>query len=280
MPFFLISSPSSGNATQLQGRPVSATAPATGSVLTYSGSAWQASQGVTGSTGPAGVDGATIYNGSGAPSNGIGKSGDFYVDTGNSVLYGPKASGSWGAGTSISGGPTGPTGMAGSTGSTGAASTITGPTGASIAGPTGPSITGPTGASITGPTGPSVTGPAGAASTVTGPTGSVGSFSDAQTINAQTGTYTLVLSDAGKLVTLNASTGTLNAVLPAAASVAFPTGTHIDLARLGDAGVTVTGATGVTVNATPGQKLRAKFSAGTAILYAADTWILAGDLSS
>jgi hypothetical protein len=45
-------------------------------------------------------------------------------------------------------------------------------------------------------------------------------------------------------------------VIPAAASVAFPTGTHIDVARLGDAGVTVTGATGVTVNATPGQQLR------------------------
>jgi hypothetical protein len=69
-------------------------------------------------------------------------------------------------------------------------------------------------------------------------------------------------------------------VIPAASSVAFPTGTHIDLARIGDAGVTVTGATGVTVNATPGSKLRAKFSAGSAILYAGDTWIVVGDLSS
>ena len=52
------------------------------------------------------------------------------------------------------------------------------------------------------------------------------------------------------------------------------------LARIGDAGVTVTGATGVTVNATPGQKLRAKYSAGTAILYSGDTWLVVGDLSS
>jgi hypothetical protein len=273
MPFFLISSPSSGNATQLQGQPVSATAPATGSVLTYSGSAWLASQGVTGSTGPAGVDGATIYNGSGAPSDGIGKSGDFYVDTGSSVLYGPKASGSWGAGASIAGGPTGPTGM------TGAASTITGPTGAAstITGPTG--SVGATGAAstVTGPTGS--VGATGAASTITGPTGGVGSFSDAQAINAQTAGYTFVLADAGKLVTFNAATGTLNAVIPAASSVAFPTGTHIDIARIGDAAVSVTGATGVTVNATPGKNLRSKFSAGTAILYSGDTWILVGDLS-
>jgi hypothetical protein len=115
---------------------------------------------------------------------------------------------------------------------------------------------------------------------VTGPTGAAGSFSDAQSINAQTTGYTLALSDAGKLVTLNASTGTVSVVIPANSSVAFPTGTHIDMARLGDAGVTVTGATGVTVNATPGQKLRAKFSAGTAIYYAGDTWLLVGDLSS
>jgi hypothetical protein len=114
---------------------------------------------------------------------------------------------------------------------------------------------------------------------VTGPTGSVGGFADAQAINAQTTGYTLALSDAGKLVTLNDTTGTLQLVIPAAASVAFPTGTHVDIARLGDAAVSVTGATGVTVNATPGASLRAKYSAGTAILYQGDTWLVVGDLS-
>jgi hypothetical protein len=61
--------------------------------------------------------------------------------------------------------------------------------------------------------------------------------------------------------------------------VAFPTGTHVDIARIGDAPVSVTGATGVTVNATPGAALRAKYSAGTAIHYAGDTWLVVGDLS-
>ena len=92
--------------------------------------------------------------------------------------------------------------------------------------------------------------------------------------------YTLALTDAGKLVTMNLSTGTMNLIIPANASVAFPTGTHVDVARIGDAGVTVTGATGVTVNATPGQKLRAKYSSGTCIYYAGDTWLVVGDLSS
>lgn len=149
MPFFSISSPSSGNATQLQGRAVSATAPPTGSVLTYSGTAWTPSQGVTGPTGPNGLDGAKFYSGTTGPSAGLGLSGDFYLDTNTGVLYGPKASGSWGAGLQLQTGQQGPTG---------AASTVTGPTG-----PTGVSnVTGPTGAtgaasSVTGPTGPTGT---------------------------------------------------------------------------------------------------------------------------
>ena len=177
-------------------------------------------------------------------------------------------------------------GVQGERGPTGPASTVAGPTGPGVTGPTGAAstITGPTGStgpSVTGPTGPEgVTGPSGGPTGSTGPSGPVGSFSDAQSINAQTTGYTLALSAAGKLVTLNASTGTINVVIPAASSVAFATGTHIDIARIGDASVTVTGATGVTVNATPGQKLRAKFSAGTAILYSGDTWLVVGDLSS
>ena len=186
-----------------------------------------------------------------------------------SNVTGPTGSvGATGAASNV----TGPTGSAGPTGSTGAASTVTGPTGS----------VGPTGSTgSVGPTGPQgVTGPSGGPTGSTGPSGPAGSFSDAQSINSQTTGYTLALSDAGKLVALNASTGTINVVIPAAASVAFATGTHIDLARIGDAAVTVTGATGVTVNATPGQKLRAKYSAGTAILYSGDTWLVVGDLSS
>jgi len=36
----------------------------------------------------------------------------------------------------------------------------------------------------------------------------------------------------------------------------------------------------VTVNATPGNNLRARYSSGTAILYAGDTWLVVGDLST
>ena len=119
-------------------------------------------------------------------------------------------------------------------------------------------------------------GPAGAA----GSNGTNGTFADAQSINAQTASYTLVIGDAGKLVTLTASSGSLVVTVPAASSVAFPTGTHIDLARLGDAAVSVVGASGVTVNGTPGLALRAKYSAATLIKVAADSWLLVGDLST
>jgi hypothetical protein len=88
-----------------------------------------------------------------------------------------------------------------------------------------------------------------------------------------------VIGDAGKLVTMDAATGTITVTIPPASSVAFPTGTHVDVARLGVAAVRVTGATGVTVNATPGSNLRAQYSAATAIRYAGDTWLVVGDLS-
>ncbi len=173
MPYFSIQSPTSGNATQLQGRAVAATGPTGGQVLTWDGSSWAPLAGTTGPTGAAGVDGRFIFSGSTGPSSGLGRSGDYYIDFNAGVLYGPKASNSWGSGLQLQSGPQGPTGAtgAGATGPTGAGSTgatgSVGATGASVTGPTGAAsnVTGPTGA-----TGPSVTGPTGIGAT--GPTGS------------------------------------------------------------------------------------------------------------
>jgi hypothetical protein len=125
MPFFALSPTGTTDATSLHGRAVSATAPATGAVLGWSGSAWLPTPGVTGPTGPESVQ--WLY-GSGAPSAGIGRSNDFYLDTTGGVLYGPKASGSWGGGLQLATGQRGPTGPAGATGAAG--QSITGPSGA------------------------------------------------------------------------------------------------------------------------------------------------------
>jgi hypothetical protein len=100
------------------------------------------------------------------------------------------------------------------------------------------------------------------------------------TINAQTGTtYTFVVNDADKLVTFtNASAVT--ATVPPNSSVAYSTGTVINIAGLGDGLVSVVGGSGVTINATPGLNLRAKFSGATLIKTGTDTWLMLGDLSA
>ena len=98
--------------------------------------------------------------------------------------------------------------------------------------------------------------------------------------NAQTGTtYTLALSDAGKLVTLtNASAITLT--IPTNATVAFPTNTRIDLLQYGAGQVTVGGA-GVTINSAGSKlKLTGQYSGASLWKKATDTWVLLGDITS
>jgi hypothetical protein len=67
-------------------------------------------------------------------------------------------------------------------------------------------------------------------------------------LNDQTGTtYTLVLTDAGKTVTLN-NASAVTVTVPTNASVAYETGTVINLVNKGAGTVTVTAAGGVTLN--------------------------------
>lgn len=74
--------------------------------------------GATGATGAAGTNGNTILYGTAAPTT-EGVNGDFYIRTSTNYIYGPKAGGSWPAGTSLVG-ATGATGATGPTGATGA----------------------------------------------------------------------------------------------------------------------------------------------------------------
>src|SRR6185312_5357228 len=72
-------------------------------------------KGDTGATGPAG---AAILAGSGAPSSGLGKDGDSYVNLSTGAVYG-RTGGVWSdTGTSLRG-PTGATGAAGAAGAKG-----------------------------------------------------------------------------------------------------------------------------------------------------------------
>jgi hypothetical protein len=96
-----------------------------------------------------------------------------------------------------------------------------------------------------------------------------------RTLNAQTGTtYTLVLGDAGNIVTMsNASANTLT--IPPNSSVAFPVGTQIDIAQKGAGKTTIANGAGVTINNT-NKSLAAQYAGVTAVKEATDTWTLYG----
>ena len=93
------------------------------------------------------------------------------------------------------------------------------------------------------------------------------------------GAYTLVLTDDGKVVEMNNASGTTLTV-PLNSSVAFPVGSQITVLQTGAGQTTVAGAVGVTINGTPGIKLRAQWSAATLLKRATDTWVIIGDLSA
>lgn len=98
-------------------------------------------------------------------------------------------------------------------------------------------------------------------------------------VNAQTGTtYTLVLTDQGKLVTCS-NAGAITLTVPPNSSVAFPVGAQVDVAVIGVGMVTVVGGSGVTVNGTPSLVTRAQYSAVTLAKIATDTWLCIGDLA-
>jgi hypothetical protein len=95
--------------------------------------------------------------------------------------------------------------------------------------------------------------------------------------NAQTASYSLVLSDASKIVEV--SVGSANTLtIPTNASQAFPIGTQILILQTNTGQTTLTAAGGVTVNATPGLKLRTQWSSAVLVKRATDTWVALGDL--
>ena len=120
-------------------------------------------------------------------------------------------------------------------------------------------------------------GPAGekGATGATGATGPAGSYSGTVGIRTiSTSAATLELADAGKVLVVTVGT---DITVPADATVNFPVGTRIEIART-TGSPTLTGAAGVTVNgiSAPGA---ASFDSGTyqqgiLIKTAANTWIL------
>jgi len=98
--------------------------------------------------------------------------------------------------------------------------------------------------------------------------------------NAQTGTtYTLALTDAGKMVTLS-NAAAIALTVPLNASVAFPVNTRIDLLQLGAGQVTVGGASITFQSSGSKLKLTGQYSGATLWKKATDTWVLIGDIAT
>jgi hypothetical protein len=99
------------------------------------------------------------------------------------------------------------------------------------------------------------------------------------TTNRQTASYTLVLSDADKLVEMNVGSAN-NLTIPLNSSVAFSTGTQILLAQYGAGQTTVVATSGVTVRSNGGKlKLNVQYSGATLIKIGTDEWYLFGDIA-
>jgi len=122
--------------------------------------------------------------------------------------------------------------------------------------------------------------------TLTSPTLNTPTINDARqnlTLNAQTGTtYTLVITDNGRLVTLsNAAAITLT--VPLNATVAYATGAIINVQQIGAGQVTIQGASGVTITSTgttaTTPKTRAQYSAASIIKTGTDSWTVIGDIA-
>ena len=100
-------------------------------------------------------------------------------------------------------------------------------------------------------------------------------------ISQKTDSYTLsALTERDSLIEVSKATAT-TITIPTDATLNFPIGTSIDILQTGAGQVTIAPVSGtVTVNATPGLKLRTTWSSATLLKRAANTWVVFGDLTA
>jgi hypothetical protein len=98
--------------------------------------------------------------------------------------------------------------------------------------------------------------------------------------NSNTGSYTLVLGDAGKVVVMNSSSAN-TVTVPLNSSVTFPTGSVVNVVQTGSGQTSITGSAGVTIQS-EGSKYKVKAQYGLAGVVKTDTntWVGFGNLVS
>lgn len=94
------------------------------------------------------------------------------------------------------------------------------------------------------------------------------------TLRTVTSSNTLVSTDLAKLIVANSSS---DMTITVSTSATFNDGDRIDLLRAGTGEVTIAGS-GITINGTPGYRLRAQWSSATLIRLNSTTWVAVGDL--
>lgn len=105
-------------------------------------------------------------------------------------------------------------------------------------------------------------------------------YVDNISINTQTSSYILALSDAGKVIEMNSASAN-NLTIPLNSTIAFPIGTTVDIIQYGSGQTTLVAESGVTLRSKGGNlKLTGQYSGAT--LYKRDTneWVVIGDLTS
>jgi|694.fasta_scaffold33142_3 hypothetical protein len=97
----------------------------------------------------------------------------------------------------------------------------------------------------------------------------------------KTASYTLsALTERDSLIEVSSASG-VTITIPVDATLNYPIGTSIDILQTGAGQVTIAPVSGtVTVNATPGLKLRTTWSSATLFKRAANTWVVFGDLTA
>ena len=116
--------------------------------------------------------------------------------------------------------------------------------------------------------------------TVTGTLTAGVAVGQAVDLDRKTADYTLVLTDAGKVIEINSGSSE-NVTIPPNSSVAFPTGTQIVIVRLGAGAVVIVEGSGVTTRSDGDKnKIKSQYSSCVLIKHETDEWYILGNLDS
>jgi hypothetical protein len=105
-------------------------------------------------------------------------------------------------------------------------------------------------------------------------------YSDSTPLSAQTASYTLALTDAGKTINMNVSASN-TVTIPPNSTTPFIIGQRLDVIQTGSGQTSFVEGLGVTIQSkNSNKKIAARYSGATLIKLDTNTWILIGDLTA